>query len=98
MRTDNRVFCYRPDGSCYAVVAASEWRKMRRAGTLDAFLAKQRDAGQVVAAKRNDGGGDTATIVRRGADHRGALIPPVTPTRTELFGDEWAALRDNRLG
>lgn len=85
MRTDNRVFCYRADGSCYAVLSAAQWRTLRKAGKLDEFLAKQRDAGQVVAAKRNDGDGETAVLTRSesfsfaGADRRACLIPAVRP-------------------
>lgn len=89
MATDNRIFCYRADGSCYAVLSAAQWRTLRKSRKLDEFLAKQRDAGQVVSAKRTgeygEAGADTATLTRTesftygGADHRAGIIPAFRP-------------------
>ncbi len=45
---DNRVKCYRTNGTCYAVVSPSQWRDLREHGRLDAWLDEQRESGVVI--------------------------------------------------
>jgi hypothetical protein len=42
---DNRIFCYRADGSCYAVFSPHEWRELRSRGQLDRELKRRRESG-----------------------------------------------------
>ena len=49
---DNRLFCYRPNGTCYAVLTPSEWKELRQAKQLDAELKRRRDSGVVIEVKR----------------------------------------------
>lgn len=52
---DNRMFCYRPNGTCYAILTPAEWERLRKAGRLDAELARRRASGEVLEVARNDG-------------------------------------------
>jgi hypothetical protein len=48
---DGRIFCYRPNGTCYAVLTPSEWKKLRHAKTLDAELQRRRESGVIIEVK-----------------------------------------------
>lgn len=87
MGTDNRIFCYRPNGTVYAVFSPTEWADLRKRGVLDAELAKRRESGEIIAAER--GGDDLNTShVRPRVYPRGqtfAAFAPVSQTN-ELRG------------
>jgi hypothetical protein len=54
VQAETAMFCYRPNGTCYAVIAPSEWTALRKAGKLEAEL-KRRDSGTVIEVKRPEG-------------------------------------------
>lgn len=47
----NSMRCYRPNGTCYAILTPSEWTTLRNAGKLDAELKRRRDSGVVLEVK-----------------------------------------------
>lgn len=47
----NAMRCYRPNGTCYAILTPSEWTALRNAGKLDAELKRRRDSGVVLEVK-----------------------------------------------
>lgn len=48
MASQNAMFCYRPDNTCYAILSTHEWEQLRKAGRLDAELKRRRDSGVVL--------------------------------------------------
>jgi len=47
---DNRIFCYRPDGTCYAVLSPHQWSTLRAEKRLEAWLQHERESGVIVSA------------------------------------------------
>jgi hypothetical protein len=45
---DNRVFCYRPDGTCYAVLSPYQWQHLRDMKHLESWLTRERESGIVI--------------------------------------------------
>ncbi len=37
-KTDKNMYCYRPNGSRYAVLSPYQWRRLRKQGQLDSYL------------------------------------------------------------
>ena len=52
MTTQNAMFCYRPDNTCYAIIAPGEWERLRKAGKLDAELKRRRESGVILEVVR----------------------------------------------
>jgi hypothetical protein len=48
MSNQNALMCYRPDGTCYAILSTGEWAALRKAGKLDAELKRRRESGAIV--------------------------------------------------
>lgn len=46
--TDTRIKCFRPNGTCYAVVSPLRWQELRDKKRLDKFLEEERDSGIVI--------------------------------------------------
>lgn len=40
-KTDKNMYCYRPNGSRYAVLSPYQWRKLRRQAELSLYLLEQ---------------------------------------------------------
>lgn len=110
VNVETAMFCYRPNGTCYAVISPSEWVALRKAGRLDAELKKRRDSGTVIEVKRPEGfrqqphykPREETIIARvplnfaeRHADTLAALRSgAVGPTEAEMTADEIAAEAD----
>lgn len=46
---DSRMKCFRPDGTCYAVLTPTRWRDLRSHSKLTAHLTRERESGVVIA-------------------------------------------------
>ena len=46
--TDPRVRCYRPDGTCYAILSPAQWADLRKRRKLAGWLAQERESGIVL--------------------------------------------------
>ena len=51
-KTDTRVKCFRPNGTCYAVVSPLRWEELRAKKRLDSFLEHERDSGVILETER----------------------------------------------
>ena len=40
-KTDKNMYCYRPNGSRYAMLSPYQWRRLRKQGQLDSYLCGQ---------------------------------------------------------
>lgn len=47
--TDNRISCYRPDGTRYAILARAEWQRLRAHGKLEEHLKTRRESGEIIS-------------------------------------------------
>lgn len=51
IQLDSRIRCYRPDGTCYAVVSPTQWAHLRETGKLAGWLDRQRESGVILEVK-----------------------------------------------
>jgi hypothetical protein len=45
---DNRVHCYRPDGTKYAVLSPFRWAELRSEKCLESWLQRERESGVII--------------------------------------------------
>lgn len=51
----NAMRCYRPNGTCYAILTPSEWTTLRDSGRLESELKRRRDSGVILEVQQPEG-------------------------------------------
>jgi len=55
-KTDKNMYCYRPNGSRYAMLSPYQWRRLRKQGQLDSYLHGHGRSGYVRPTAWTQGG------------------------------------------
>lgn len=94
VKSETAMFCYRDNGTCYAVLSPSEWVTLRKAGRLDAELKRRRDSGAVIEVARPAGFKQAPHFKPR----EETIIAKAPLNFAERHADTLAALRAGAVG